>query len=76
MEVQILDDRGTKALSKPIKATYKNEDAKAAKNIRKVNFDGFFALNRVGNVTLRFTFTDSVGNQEANFEVPLRVTQP
>jgi hypothetical protein len=76
MDLQILDDHGKETLSKPIRATYMNENVEAAKKVSVVNLNGFFALNRAGEFTLRFSFIDTVGNQKAQFEVPLRVREP
>jgi hypothetical protein len=76
LDVEILDRDGNKVLAQPIKATFKNEDADAVKQISLINFTGFFALNRAGSFTLQFTFTDPIGGQKSRFEVPLKVLEP
>jgi len=76
MDVEILDKDGKEILTRPLQATYKNEEADSAKQTSLVNFSGFFALNRVGTFTLRFSFKDQIGAQTARFEVPLHVTEP
>jgi hypothetical protein len=76
MDMEILDESGQETLTRPLKAAYKNDEAEAAKKVSLINFTGFIALNRVGNFTLRFNLTDTVGGQNSKFEVPLRVTEP
>jgi hypothetical protein len=74
MDLEILDEHGKEILTRPSKATYKNEDSEAVKQISVVNFSGFLGLNRVGNFVLRFNFTDVVSGQNAQFAVRLQVT--
>jgi len=76
LDMEIVDRDGNKVLAQPIKATFKNEDADAVKQISLINFTGFFALNRAGSFTLQFTFTDPIGGQKSRFEVPLEVLEP
>jgi hypothetical protein len=76
MDVEILNEDGKKVLTRPVKASYRNEEAAAVKQISLVNFNGFFTLNRAGSFGLRFVFTDAIGDQKAYFEVPLHVAEP
>ena len=76
MDLEILDETGKEVLTRPLQTTFKNEQADSVKHISIINFDGHIALNRVGQFTLRFNFTDPVGGKNARFEVPLHVAAP
>jgi len=76
MELDVLDEERAHVLAKPTKGAYKNADRAKAARISQVSFSGLMVLNRAGNFTLRFTFTDAVSGQTSRFEVPIKVTDP
>jgi hypothetical protein len=76
LEVEVLDEGGKKVLTKPSTVDYKNEKSEATRAIAQLKFNGFMVLNRAGNFILRFKFADAISGQHAQFEVPLKVTDP
>ena len=76
IELEVLDGEGGQVLTKPSNVTYKNDDREALPGISQVSFNGSMVLNRAGNFSLRFKFTDIPGGKVSRFEMPLHVADP
>ena len=63
-------------MPQPITVTFRQDDPKVVDQIGLVRFKSEFALNRVGEFTLKMTATDRVTGKSAVFSSPLRVTGP
>jgi hypothetical protein len=73
MAIQVLDKNGRDMMPQPITASVVNNKAEEVAKITSLTFNGSLALNRAGEFTLRFTFTDEMGNKQFKFEAPLKV---
>src|SRR5262245_14526344 len=75
MTIQVLDKNGRDMMPQPIAAAVANDKAEEVAKITSLTFNGSIALNRPGDFTLRYTFTDEIANKEVKFETPLKVLE-
>jgi hypothetical protein len=76
MHVQILDDKGTDTMPKPIQVSLKTEDPDQLKKAKFLTFNGDLTLHRAGKFTLRLTVLDKVSKKSVQFDAPLVIQEP
>ena len=75
MVLQALDKNGRETLPQPLIAGAATDKPEEVAQATVLNYNGSFALNRAGEFTLRFVFTDEMANKEVKLEFPLKVAE-
>jgi|GEM_PF-1689111 len=76
MTVQVLDGEGKELMKKPLTVPFQESKKEVVEKAQVLSFNGFLALNRAGEFTLRLRLEDQASGKSTEFKAPLIVREP